>query len=123
MCDLLEFCHIFSTTFTPSPTSAAFNEGQRNVGLRLLNDIMSACPDHYVLMMRERNERDAARDTRSDARDADSIDDTGELPGSPDTGGGTEGRAEPGEGGAGDGADEGWRDEVYADFERRQKPA
>jgi hypothetical protein len=39
-------------------------EGQRDVGLRLLTDIMRACPDNYVLMMRESNERQSAHDAR-----------------------------------------------------------
>jgi hypothetical protein len=39
-------------------------EGQREIGLRLLMDIMGACPDNYVLMMRESNERQSVHDAR-----------------------------------------------------------
>ena len=57
----LEACHVFSSSFNAQPHFMAFSEGERNIGLQLLNDIMAACPDHYIQMMRERNERDAAR--------------------------------------------------------------
>ena len=67
----LEACHIFSTTFAPNPTQTAFNEGARNIGLMLLNDIMKHCPDAYVLMMRERNARDSTSDARRERSDAD----------------------------------------------------
>lgn len=70
MCDLLEHCHIFHTSYNDLPHRMAFMEGQREVGIRLLSDIMSACPDHYVLMMRERNERDSAYESRRSRPDA-----------------------------------------------------
>ena len=69
MLDVLEFCHIFATSFSSESLNMAFAEGQRSVGLRLLGDIMSACPDSYVQMMRERNERDAARSNSRSSRD------------------------------------------------------
>jgi hypothetical protein len=65
MCGLLEHCHIFATSFADVPVRMAFMEGQREVGLNLLNDIMSACPDHYITMMRERNERSTISDVRN----------------------------------------------------------
>ena len=55
--DLLASCHIFATTFTTDPQQTAFQEGQRNVGLSLLADIMAYCPDQYIQAMRESNER------------------------------------------------------------------
>ncbi len=57
--DILERCSIFATTFTGDALRSAFAEGQRNVGLFVLNDIMQTCPDQYVLMMQERNARNA----------------------------------------------------------------
>ena len=54
---ILEECHIFGTSFNRDPSTMAFMEGQRDIGLRLLNDIMASCPDDYILMMRENNER------------------------------------------------------------------
>lgn len=64
MHDLLESCHVFRTTFSGNALHGAFNEGARNIGLRLLNDIMSSCPDLYILMMREANERNITADVR-----------------------------------------------------------
>jgi hypothetical protein len=69
MCDLLEHCHIFHTSFHDSSNRMSFMEGQREVGIRLLSDIMGACPDSYVLMMRERNERDNVYDARRSRKD------------------------------------------------------
>ena len=57
----LSAAHIFSTSFALDALQMAFSEGERNAGLRLLNDIMDTCPDEFILMMRERNERDSAR--------------------------------------------------------------
>lgn len=69
MCDLLEHCHIFHTSYNDLPHRMAFMEGQREVGIRLLSDIMGACPDQYVLMMRERNERNASYDAGRSRKD------------------------------------------------------
>jgi hypothetical protein len=56
MCDLLEQCHIFQTSFAGDSMRLAFNEGERNVGLRLLAQVMAASPDAWVLMMKEAKE-------------------------------------------------------------------
>ena len=66
ICSKLESSHVFRTSFSTDPLQMAFNEGERNRGLDLLNDIMRYCPDQYVTMMRERN----ARDSIADARDS-----------------------------------------------------
>lgn len=63
MYDLLESCHVFASSFDTNALSMAFNEGSRNVGLRVLASIMATAPDEYVRMMREKNERDHARRT------------------------------------------------------------
>jgi hypothetical protein len=65
MCQLLEHCHVFATSYADVSNRMAFMEGQREVGLTLLADIMSACPDFYVTMMRERNERSTISDVRN----------------------------------------------------------
>lgn len=62
MLDRLEFCHVFATSFNENPLAMAFAEGERNVGLQLLNDIMWACPDEYVEMMNERRTREHTRE-------------------------------------------------------------
>lgn len=61
----LEACHVFAPTFSTNGLQMAFAEGERNIGLKLLADIMVACPDHYILMMREQNERSATADARN----------------------------------------------------------
>lgn len=43
---------IFTTSFTGNSTTF-FNEGKRDVGLKLLADVMEASPESYVSMMRE----------------------------------------------------------------------
>ena len=71
MCDILESCHIFATSYSDVPVRMAFMEGQREVGIRLLTDIMAACPDRYIEMMRERNERNSTYDARRSRQDTD----------------------------------------------------
>ena len=66
MLEILEACHVFATSFNRDSHTMAFMEGQRDIGLRLLNDIMASSPDEYILMMRENNERRSASErTRS----------------------------------------------------------
>lgn len=64
MYDKLVGCHIFSTSHTGNALNTAFAEGERNIGLGFLNDIMQACPDYYIVMMREANDRSVIADTR-----------------------------------------------------------
>jgi hypothetical protein len=53
----LESCHCFSLSFDPeSDRISAFREGERNIGNRLLADLVKASPDTYVLMMKEKND-------------------------------------------------------------------
>jgi hypothetical protein len=80
MLDLLERTHCFGSSFGTNALAMAFAEGERNVGLQLLNDIMSVAPDQYVLMMREKNGREHA-DARTlngsgSADEASGVDDT-----------------------------------------------
>ena len=71
--DRLQQCHIFETTFSDSPGRSAFAEGERNIGLRELADIMRFCPDQYVAMVREASDREQAN-----ARSTGSSDDRSE---------------------------------------------
>jgi hypothetical protein len=77
--DLLASCNCFSTTFTGDPQRSAFLEGQRAIGLSILSDITTACPDQYIQAQRESNERRITAEQRSrqiaDGRDFGSIDD------------------------------------------------
>lgn len=46
-------CGIFQTSFSSSTNVTFFNEGQRNVGLKILSDLNEAAPEVYVLMCEE----------------------------------------------------------------------
>lgn len=48
----LEACGVFRTSFT-GDNATFYNEGQRNVGLRLLADVNEAAPESYALMLQE----------------------------------------------------------------------
>jgi hypothetical protein len=50
---LLSTCHLYSTTFDQSPSTMAFREGERNVGLRIMSMISRWAPKEYVEMMKE----------------------------------------------------------------------
>lgn len=52
--DYIVFCGVFKTTFTGN-SETFFKEGQRNVGLRLLEDMNRVSPEAYALMMKENN--------------------------------------------------------------------
>src|SRR5882762_7038166 len=52
--------HIFSTPFTPDPIQTAFNCGIQNDALQEFLLVVRLCPDEYLQMMREANERDIA---------------------------------------------------------------
>lgn len=62
--DFLTSCHVFSSSFTSNALTTAFAEGERNVGLQLFLGIVQSCPDQYIQMMREANDR-AISDNRS----------------------------------------------------------
>lgn len=53
---LLDTAGIYRSTFALENAVMAFNEGQRNMGLMLLADIMEASPEKYTLMMKEAKE-------------------------------------------------------------------
>ena len=63
--DVLASCHCFSSTFNGDALQSTFNEGRRSVGLAILDDITSTCPDQYIQAMRESNERSATNERRS----------------------------------------------------------
>lgn len=51
--DLLEFCGVFRSSFHQSNAQTAYNEGLRNVGLKLMADINRITPDQYFRMINE----------------------------------------------------------------------
>jgi hypothetical protein len=78
MWDLLTRCHCFSVTFNGDALQSAFAEGERNIGIQLINDIMIACPDYFITAMRESNDQSSLNERRSgpesDGRDSGSVD-------------------------------------------------
>lgn len=50
---LLEQAGVFRLSYTGDALSTAFNEGQRNSGLRLMADCLEAAPEKYTLMQAE----------------------------------------------------------------------
>jgi len=50
---LLEFTGLFRSSFTGELSWTAFNEGQRNVGLRVYAEINDVCPELYGVMREE----------------------------------------------------------------------
>ena len=53
--DFLSACHIFADPFTGDALVEAYSKGERNVGLKVYNDIVSNCPNYFIEMMKEAN--------------------------------------------------------------------
>ena len=53
MFELLAGCHVYETSFSANALTMAFQEGERNVGLKLVVALSAACPERYLEMMRE----------------------------------------------------------------------
>lgn len=70
--DQLSVAHIFSTSFSADALQMAFAEGERNAGLRLLDDILNWCPEQFIQMMREKNVRERTPDPDSGSTGGDS---------------------------------------------------
>jgi len=49
---LLSAAHCFQTSFT-GDTETFFREGERNLGLQILTDLLEECPERFALMARE----------------------------------------------------------------------
>src|ERR1700689_503750 len=56
-------CCVFQPTFTGEALQSAYLEGQRNIGLLFLNEIARLCPDLFIHMLREANDRAIIADT------------------------------------------------------------
>lgn len=55
--EILTAAHVFATSFSPDPLQMAFAEGERNFGLRFLDDIIKHCPEQFTTMMEDSNAR------------------------------------------------------------------
>jgi hypothetical protein len=52
---LLEKAGLYRSSFNNSGSITAFNEGQRNVGLRLMALIHTHCAEQYMTLLQEKN--------------------------------------------------------------------
>jgi len=50
---LLFTCHLYTTSFAYDPNRTAFNEGERNIGLQLVADMIEADPRAYAQMIQD----------------------------------------------------------------------
>lgn len=55
--DRLAECGIFDSTYYPDAHQLYYRQGERNIGLRLLADVLRFCPELYIQAQREANER------------------------------------------------------------------
>ncbi len=55
---LLEQAGVFRTTFRLDSGETAFLEGNRNMGLLLINEVHALCPDKYQVMAKETTDND-----------------------------------------------------------------
>ncbi len=49
---MIERCHLYKTSFTGNNTTF-YLEGERNIGILLLAELNSSCPEQYGVMMKE----------------------------------------------------------------------
>jgi hypothetical protein len=52
---LLGLCHLYESSFTGTEATF-FREGERNVGLQLLAEIVRLCPEQHARMLTEQHE-------------------------------------------------------------------
>jgi len=50
---MLSKAGVYHTTFALDPYQTAFNEGQRNMGLWMLSQVLQYTPEQYALMLKE----------------------------------------------------------------------
>ncbi len=50
----ISICGVFRSNFIPESNLMYYSGGQRNVGLRMLDDIIKTNPEMFMLMMKER---------------------------------------------------------------------
>lgn len=52
--DQLAACHVFETISPGDEATTNYLLGERNVGLRIMSDIMRAAPESFIQMLKER---------------------------------------------------------------------
>jgi len=55
---LMRDAGVFRSTFAPGDAlTSAFNEGNRQNGLALMNEVLAVCPEHWLNMVKEQKTR------------------------------------------------------------------
>jgi hypothetical protein len=52
----MKLSRVFQLSFNTNAMQMAFNEGNRNLGLQLLDEVMTLCPDQFPVMQREQQD-------------------------------------------------------------------
>ncbi|MFY3594171.1 endopeptidase [Achromobacter xylosoxidans] len=55
---LLSRAGVYRTSFSTNAMQMAFNEGNRNEGLRLMTSLLQNCPERYAEMLQEQKKHD-----------------------------------------------------------------
>jgi hypothetical protein len=55
--EMLSLCHVYSSSFDGNALRMAYLEGERNVGLRMMADVVQASPDRYLEMLAENGDK------------------------------------------------------------------
>ena len=72
----LEQCHLFSDPFSGDALREAYSKGERNIVLSIYHEIVTHCPDQFVLMCREAQVQETLDERRYiDRDDSDTADD------------------------------------------------
>ena len=87
--ELLSRTKVFQSCFSTRALEMAFHEGERNIGLALLADLMRVCPGQYTTMAQENGESDErSTNGNSGSTAADTLgDEDGDAPGDGPAGG------------------------------------
>ena len=62
-------CRVFGSVFNNSGSMTYFNEGRRDVGLKIMADITEANDEAYLLMMREAKDREFVESNENESRE------------------------------------------------------
>ena len=57
---LMQEAGLYRTSFTGDPATTAFQEGRRDIGLKVLHRVHDAAPDAYAQMLNEQRDGDDA---------------------------------------------------------------
>jgi len=81
---LLVSCSLFADPYTGEALLDNFVKGQRNIGLSIYNDIVSHCPDQFVVMMKEASIQEALYERRTESESESDGTSDAEYAGGPD---------------------------------------